>query len=164
MKQPPFKILHFAFSISFILALQGVAGAPFTSNGDGTVTDQKSKLIWQRCSMGYNSDAVCSDDGTAANNTANWADALAYCNTLSLAGRSWRLPSINELKSIVDETRSNPTIDTVAFPATAPESYWSSTTYAVATNTAWVVWFEYVYAGNLNKALYKLHVRCVSAP
>jgi len=164
MKQPPFKILHIAFSIFLILALQGVEGVPFTSNGDGTVTDQKSKLIWQRCSMGYNSDAVCSDDGTAANNTVNWGDALAYCNTLSLSGRSWRLPSINELKSIVDETRSNPTIDTVAFPATPPESYWSSTTHAASTGAAWLVWFGHAYVGAMNKTLDIYYVRCVSAP
>ncbi len=57
----------------------------------------------------------------------------------------WRLPNVKELGSIgiLDRTRSNPAIDTVAFPATPPTSFWSSSPYASNAPYAWVVDFSY---------------------
>ena len=55
----------------------------------------------------------------------------------------WSLPSRNELQSIVDYTEYNPSIDKTAFPDTKAQYYWSSTTFAIDTNSVWNVHFGY---------------------
>jgi len=102
----------------------------FTDNFDGTVTDNVTWLMWQQ------------EDDNAAR---NWEDALGYCENLILppGGHSdWRLPDVKELRSIVDNTRYNPAIDTAAFPGTNWDGYWSSSTYAQHPSTAWFVDFS----------------------
>ena len=99
------------------------AGAPnpqsFTDNGDGTVTDNVTGLMWQQ--------AV----GPAA--TYTWAQAVAYCPTLTLAGHSdWRLPALIELFSIADVGLFRPCLDSIYFsiPQGIPNIYfWSSSPY-----------------------------------
>ncbi|RKZ91878.1 MAG: hypothetical protein DRR19_05965 [Candidatus Parabeggiatoa sp. nov. 1] len=88
----------------------------FADNGDSTVTDKASGLMWQQA-----------DDGTGR----NWQDSLAYCEGLELAGHNdWRLPDIKELQSIVDYTRHDPAIDPEVFTQTDPEGwFWSGTTH-----------------------------------
>lgn len=93
----------------------------FVDNGDGTISDHATGLMWQK-----------GDSGT----TNNWEQALAYAEGLELAGyRDWRLPNAKELQSIVDYTRSPMTsgtaaIDTNYFDVTETESfYWTSTTH-----------------------------------
>jgi len=49
----------------------------------------------------------------------------------------WRLPTIQELFTLVDYSRCNPAIDTTIFPNTEASSYWSSTAYAHNPNYAW---------------------------
>jgi hypothetical protein len=76
----------------------------FMDNGDGTVTDSATGLMWQKA-----------DDGILR----NWENALLYCENLSLADHSdWRLPNAKELQSIVDYNRSpdftnSPAIDPI---------------------------------------------------
>ena len=85
------------------------AGAPnlesYTDNGDGTVTDNVTGLMWQQ---------------TVPTGTYTWAQAVAYCPTLTLADHSdWRLPSRIELVSIVDlGVTSGPMINSTYFPST----------------------------------------------
>jgi len=64
----------------------------FQENGDQTVSDLATGLMWQQA-----------DDGIPR----NWEDALAYAENLDLAGhQNWRLPNAKELHSIVDYTRA----------------------------------------------------------
>lgn len=64
----------------------------FHDNGNGTVTDRATGLMWQQA-----------DSGKAM----NWEQALAYAAVFKLAGYSdWRLPNAKELQSIVDYTRA----------------------------------------------------------
>jgi hypothetical protein len=119
----------------------------FTDNGNGTVTHNLTKLMWQK-----------ENDNTKR----NWDDAITYCEGLSLGGYDdWRLPNIEELKSIIDE-RNNPAINTTSFPNTKPSYYWSSTTNAYGTTDAWFVNFYggsvYYYGKSGNG-----YVRCVRA-
>ncbi|CAN2042770.1 exported hypothetical protein [Candidatus Magnetomoraceae bacterium gMMP-15] len=96
-------------------------------NGDGTVIDTKTGLMWQQ----------------ATSDRMNWKDALAYCENLTLGGYSdWRLPNIKELVSIIDLKNYYPAIDTIHFPDTVSSYYWSSVSYAANTNRAWVVYFH----------------------
>ncbi|MBV6492034.1 MAG: hypothetical protein LDLANPLL_00023 [Turneriella sp.] len=134
---------------------------PYTDNGDGTVTDSRTNLRWQKCSNNL-SGTSCSS-GTATQ--LSWVNAIAYCESLNLGSfgnsTAWRLPSKNELVSIVDRSRSSPAIDTAAFPATVPGLYWSSSTYVSSVSNAWNVNFDY---GNTlsNAKTASTSVRCVS--
>jgi len=132
-----------------VLLLPGLAALQevrFTVNGDGTVTDNVTGLMWQR---------------EADNQGRTWEAALAYCEDLGLAGhQDWRLPDIKELRSIVDNTRYVPAIDTAAFPGTNSSGYWSSSTSASNTNGAWGVGFGNGYVYSNGKASTG-DVRCV---
>lgn len=133
---------------------------PFTDNGDGSVTSLSTGLIWQKCSMGLGNNATCT--GTAT--TGNWLAALTYCQGLSLAGRSWRVPNVTELRSLVDYAKSNPAINGTIFPNTLNDEYWSSSTYASTPANAWSIDFAQgiVQVPNLKTA--PRRVRCVSGP
>ncbi len=99
---------------SFSLATDGTAtyvrcvsggtypNSDYLDNGDGTVTEKRSKLIWQKCAIGQTNDAACS--GTVSQIT--WSNSLNTCNSLTLAGRTWRLPNSNELASFLDLTKA----------------------------------------------------------
>jgi hypothetical protein len=118
-------------------AFAGSAG--FKDNGNGTVTDITTNLMWQQCSYGL-SGAGCAT-GTAA--AVTWDNAISYCESLSFGGFiDWRLPTIKDLLFIYDMTLiTAPTIDATYFPNTQSSYYWSSTTYAPATPYAWEVNF-----------------------
>lgn len=95
--------------------------ADYTDNGDSTVTDNVTGLMWEQKT----------DDGGPRDmdNTYTWKDALAYCENLTLGGYTdWRMPTPKELERLVDLTRSNPAIDTAYFPNTKSGKYWTGTT------------------------------------
>jgi len=107
----------------------------YTDNGDGTITDNRTGLMWVK------------DGNSAGCNNGSyliWADALTFCENLSYVGYTdWRLPNRNELQSIVDYGKKNPSINTTYFPNTKSNFYWTSTTYAGNTSYTWVVIFSY---------------------
>jgi hypothetical protein len=127
----------------------------YSTTGD-EVTDTKTGLTWRRCSEGQAwSGTTCT--GTAATYTQE--QALAHAKSqASVAG--WRLPNVKELSSITDKTRSNPAIDTTAFPATPSSWYWSSTPEVGASNSAWYVLFNYGYVVTTLR-FWDFHVRLV---
>ena len=118
----------------------------FTDNSDGTVTDNNTGLVWQQ------------DDD---NNTYTWSAAAIICENVSLGGETdWRLPNRRELISIVNFGTSNPTINSTVFPNINSSYYWSSTTYAGGTGSAWFVYFYdgyVIYSGKSSS----YYVRCV---
>jgi len=131
----------------------------FVDNGDDTVSDLATGLMWQKA-----------DDGTGR----DWQEALSYAENLELASHSdWRLPNAKELQSIVDYTRSpqttsSPAIDPV-FETTEindPEGnagqypyFWSGTTHLDGTNpyasAAYVAFGE--GQGQMNGTLMDVH-------
>jgi hypothetical protein len=132
-----------------LLAMLGVGQAlaasspPFVDNGDGTVTDSSTGLMWDQCAAGLSGNGTCRT-GTAA--TYTWADAFGLATTQSAAkykGYSdWRLPSAVELMTLV-KGAIGPFIDTAAFPSTpADEYFWTSSTYAPVPSFAWFVGFD----------------------
>jgi hypothetical protein len=132
----------------------------YTDNSDGTVKDNSTGLIWQKCSRGQNNDASCS--GSVS--TVAWDGAVMYCTSLPLAGKTWRLPNINELGTLVDTSKaSGATIDTTIFPATVTNAYWSSTSFSPTSSLAWYVKFDTGDVENNGKSNFG-RVRCVSGP
>jgi len=134
----------------------------FTDNGDGTVTDHSTGLLWQKCSRGQTNDYVCSGIPT----TSDWNSALNYCNTLTLAGKIWRLPNIRELYSLVDTDKtSSPSINTFYFINTLALDYASSTTNLPVDPKRF--WFVNFYDGSISnqvKTYTTFATRCVSGP
>jgi hypothetical protein len=144
---------------------------PYTANGNGTVTDASTGLVWQKCSGGQGtSGANFEDCASGTPGALTWQGALDYCDGLSLAGRSWRLPGIKELHSIVDNDEEQPSINATYFPNTmwgASVFYWSSTTHPSSTllDTAMVQDFELGTSDNIAKSTSaNMYVRCVSGP
>jgi hypothetical protein len=94
----------------------------FIDNGDGTVTDTVTSLMWQR-----------SDGPEMTFNSAAY-----FCDTLSLAGHAdWRLPTAKEIYSILNHQRANPAIDVNIFASTTAEYWWSSDRQANDTSKIW---------------------------
>ena len=88
----------------------------FTDHGDGTVTDNLTGLMWAK-----NADMW----GAIA-----WNNAIDNCKNLVLAGRSdWRLPTVNELESLIDYGRHSPALPAGhPFENVANARLWTSTT------------------------------------
>jgi len=74
----------------------------------GLVTDMYTGLVWQQA---------------ASATSLSWADAMNYCKGL---GGGFRVPSVNELQTIVDYGRPDPAIDTSIFPQFTG---WTSSVY-----------------------------------
>ena len=110
-----------------VRSAQCVSFDNFIDNGDGTVTNTDTGLMWQKAT---------------APGTYTWEQALSYCENLPLAGyNDWRLPNRNELQSIVDYSRYNPSIDPIFNTESSYYwSYWSSTTH-YDLDLAWHVYF-----------------------
>jgi len=118
----------------------------YTDNGNGTITDNVTGLSWQK-----------QDDAT----TRTWDAANTYCAGLSLAGTGWRVPTRRELMSIVDYGKYSPAINSTYFTSTRGDYYyWSSTTYARNTASAWLVDFYYGGVGVSGNKTYTFYVRC----
>lgn len=114
-----------------------LAAKTYSSNGDGTVTDPTTGLIWMRCSVGQTwNGSTCT--GTASTYTFDQASALT--GKLTFAGQGdWRVPNVRELNTIVDRSVANPAIDTVAFPNSASSEYWTGSTRADTSDYAWYI-------------------------
>jgi hypothetical protein len=129
-------------------AVQSVVVARFVDNGDGTITDTVSNLIWSK--------ATLSDE------CVTHAEAESICVQLDLAGHTdWRLPTVEELFALADRSRKQPAIDTDAFPDTKSDWYWTSTISAWSSDVAWVVLFADGSAGYLHRGGYNAFVRAV---
>ena len=120
---------YFWIALLGVFILCSAAHAELIDNGDGTVTDTVTGLMWQQEEAGV----------------MTWEAALAYCENLELpTGKytDWRLPNRNELQSLVDYSQYGPAIDIVRFPEAESPACWSSTTYASNTDYAWYVSFR----------------------
>jgi hypothetical protein len=115
--------------VRYVRGNTGYGNNEYTDNGDGTITDAATGLMWMKAD---------SDSGMT------WEQALNYAESLVLAEHDdWRLPNAKELQSIVDYSRSPSTTGTAAIDSIFESSsivdegggmdfpfYWSSTTHA----------------------------------
>ena len=123
------------------------AGEPrFSDNADGTVTDNLAGLIWlKNANCDFNNNVTEPDNQT-------WFAALGTVRSLSSGScgltdgskaGEWRLPNVAELESLIDLARTNPALPTGhLFTGVLSRVYWSSTTNAGFTGSAWTINFD----------------------
>ena len=97
--------------------------------GNAAVFDKETGLVW---------------DQSPNTTTRTWVNALTHCYQREVGNRKgWRLPTIEELASLVDNSNSRPALPTGhPFTLTSAQedgSYWSATTNAGNTAFAWFV-------------------------
>ena len=115
----------------------------FTDNGDGTITDKGTGLMWKKCIEGL-SGFDCAT-GTAGEFT--WKEALAQPGVVNNGGgfagyTDWRLPNFKELTSIVERKCYDPAINLTFFPNTPSSYVWSGSAGADSSYYAWLVGFS----------------------
>ena len=109
--------------------------------GQPIVADSATGLGWQGCAAGLEGRDCAAGSATSL----NWQAALTYCENLSWGGQTdWRLPNATELTSIVDDSRTSPSINISAFPAMPFGSilHWSSSSYAVSLAALMVGFYD----------------------
>ena len=111
----------------------------YTDNGDGTVTDNLTGLIWLK-------NANCWG-------TLPWDQALTYTNGL-LSGQcgltdlsnpgDWRMPNVKEMTSLIDYNSYAPAVwwSYFFYNVEPAHYYWSSTTYASVNGNVWLVYMH----------------------
>ena len=118
----------------------------FNTNGDGTIIDNLTGLIWQKIQ-------------SAALMT--WEEALTYASALELGGKAdWRLPNVKELQSLNDEKRYKPSFNKEFFSNVSSGNFWSSTTQINSPVRAWDINVEYGIVSYNDKTV-KENVLCV---
>jgi hypothetical protein len=120
-------------------ATGGTGGAEITCK-DQVCTDPATKLDWQQCPVGQSG----SDCALGSATEFTWQEAMDSCTG------DWRLPSIYELVTIVDFSKSNPPIDTNKFPNAPQYAMWSSTSVTSPPRLEESAWGLRFVDGNLS--------------
>jgi len=142
-----------AAAVLVALALGGAADAAapagrYTS-ASGTVTDTKTRLVWQQ---------------TVSTQKQNWSNAKTYCAGLdsTLGGSGWRMPTVKELLTVVDYSQTFPSIDATAFPSTPADRFWSSSLASFQPGvTPYIVKFDIGAVDGSADQSNLFYVRCV---
>jgi hypothetical protein len=142
----------------------------FLGKDQGIVEDTRTKLQWQRCSLGQTwTGTTCAGEATKY----EWDEARRA------ASAGWRLPTKDELASLVycssgepdywkatsvegcKGAYAEPTIWSAAFPNTPARRFWSSPPFASSAYDAWYVYFDYGYVGSYLSKSNAKYVRLV---
>jgi hypothetical protein len=150
--------------------LQKGASRSYTDNGDGTITDNTTGLMWEKKSWD--------------NSIHTWTNGYTWSDTITtflaalnggggFAGHTdWRIPNINELHTLANYENFSPSVDSVfntncvanctvtTCSCTQSNYYWSSTTYAPFSQSAWIVGFNVGYVDTTDKSMI-FYVRAV---
>ena len=128
---------------------KGVVGPTprFTDNKNGTVTDNLTGLVWLKDANSFG--------------TKTWNDAVCCAGMLAAgmyglldgsAVGDWRLPSCQELQSLIDSSQHNPVLpDGHPFNNVQSNDYWTSTANSINDDYAWYVLLYNGSVSNSNK-------------
>ena len=137
--------------------VQAGATLAYTDNGDGTITDNNTGLMWEKLS---DNGGIHDWDNTYSLDDAVGVKMAALNGGAGFGGHTdWRVPNIKELQSIVDYQIPNPgpvvpaafnnacvpgcTVLTCSCTRSMPTTpYWSSTTYPISPDQAWQMRFN----------------------
>ncbi|MCI5149984.1 MAG: DUF1566 domain-containing protein [Candidatus Electrothrix sp. MAN1_4] len=144
-----FVILYCIFSAATVSATcnesmpASTPNSQLIDNGNGTVTDLKTDLMWKKCLEGV-SGTSCT---IGSPDSFTWQQALeqpgVVNNGAGFAGYTdWRLPNIKELISIVEEQCSEPAMNLDRFPNALTSEIWSGSPHAFYAGYAWFVNFS----------------------
>ena len=152
--------------------LQAGVARSYTDNGDGTITDNATGLMWEKKSSDSSIHDRYSSYTWGMNSgpyTMNGSMITSFLATLNAGGgfagyTDWRIPNRFELMSILDLQNSSPAVDPVFNTGCVPgctvttcsctlgQWYYSSTTYGAGPLAAFGVDFEFGYVAAINKA------------
>lgn len=100
----------------------------FVANGDGTITDNLTGLMWLQ---------------NLSTTTCTWTDAISYCEGLTTGSYTdWRLPTVNELETLINYGQDElyTWLNEQGFVnAQSSSYYWSATTHAPVTDRVWIL-------------------------
>ncbi len=117
------------FILSLILLFVNINIFASQTDKNSVVLDKKNAIYWQ-------------DNLSSEKSSEDWDDAIEYCDQLVLNSMTkWRLPTFNELLSIVDYTRVNPAINP-AFEYVHEGTYWTSVNFSATLSRAWTIDFR----------------------
>jgi|GEM_PF-927128 len=131
----------------------------YLAYNDGTVWDKQTGLMWMRCELGqtWNTQTGCCE-GEAA--TMYWETACEQKGDGFADYEDWRIPTIEELKTLVDKSQHGAKIHPQAFPDCSSWGFWSSSPYAYGSSNAWGMYF-FSGDGSYSNRKHYLHVRLV---
>jgi hypothetical protein len=118
------------------------AARSYTDNGNGTITDNATGLVWEKLTNDVTIHNV--------NNSYTWDLAfqkITDLNIMKFGGyEDWRLPNLNELLTLVDYGRfgpaTNPAFNNKINSFTRSSLYWSSTSFQYNRSNGWYVDFK----------------------
>ncbi|MEK6823696.1 MAG: DUF1566 domain-containing protein [Nanoarchaeota archaeon] len=160
------KIKNLLVSVFVMIIIVIVLVVVFPQEKTGSAINENSKT--KNCGDGttfYEGENLCWQKSAKPEPAKNWGDANDYCANLNLGKKDdWRLPEIDELRSLVTIVPPEQvTIDTDFFTDTQTDYYWTATDYPnpKKENTHWYVYFKTGYDGIAPDFKANYEARCV---
>ncbi|AKS42612.1 Lcl C-terminal domain-containing protein [Wenzhouxiangella marina] len=112
---------------------------------DGTVIHVRTDLQWAQCALGQ---GWSRDSCTGQAESMTWSEAQTAIDELNRTGElggytDWRLPTREELETIVEKCREAPAINDDIFPDTPWAGFWTSSLDTEEEGDAWFIGFYY---------------------
>ncbi len=127
----------------------------FKDNGDGTVTDTKTKLVWRHCVVGMNWNGVSCEGQSQTYKFSAAKIQIEELNKARDGKRSdWRLPTREELSGLVEDRCFKPAINLDVFPYSPESGFWTADEdEGQVSSRAWIVHFTNgkQYVANVNQ-------------
>ncbi len=146
-------------------ALANMPTERFLLQDDGVAVDRVTGLAWQRCAVGqvWDGGACLESAKKQVKSWFSWRDAHSEVQRINAteAGKGWRLPSVQELRTLIARNCADPAINTDVFPNAPAWFFWSATEYKDNPDYAWQIDFK---TGEINahlKVSISYHIRLV---
>ena len=114
--------------ILLALLLTSFTNADSYSRAGDVVTNHTKSLQWQDQSYNSSELSVYNSTYRESGKAKKWIHASSYCHSLNLSGSGWRLPTLNELRTIVNSSYRDPALNPI-FHARVGLGFWTSTRY-----------------------------------
>jgi hypothetical protein len=163
-------------------AVQAGVVRQYVDNGDGTITDNKTGVMWEKKDQSggihdWGNSYTWSGASYGSTNIMDGTITTTFLAALNAGGgfaghTDWRIPNRFELESILNLQNVNPAVGTafntscaasctvLTCSCTQSNYYWSSTTYQNVPGYAWYVYYYDGYVNGTNKHNY-YYVRAV---